>query len=181
MNTINPKQFRILAIAPVTRGFGYAVLEGQDTLVNWGVKTVKGKGNKNAKSLPKVEELIAHYQPGVLVLEDASAKGSLRHPRIRRLCQQIIKVAATHKVSVKLFSREQVMKLLIPDGQGTKHALAEIVANRFPEQLGSKLPPKRKAWMREHYQMGIFDAVGLALMLRKYHAEHCLEKNEDIK
>ncbi|HUZ06530.1 MAG TPA: hypothetical protein VMV89_03490 [Candidatus Paceibacterota bacterium] len=59
------------------------------------------------------------------------------------------------------------MKVLIPDGQGTKHDLAEMVAGQFPEQLGSKLPPKRKAWMSEHYQMGIFDAVGLALAFRR--------------
>src|SRR5580658_6458703 len=106
MNTIPPKQFRILAIAPVTRGFGFAVLEGQDTLVNWGVKVIQGKGNKNAKSLAKLEELITHYQPGMLVLEDASANGSLRHPRIRRLVPQIIKMAATRKANVTLFSRE---------------------------------------------------------------------------
>jgi hypothetical protein len=142
------------------------VLEGQDTLVNWGVKTVQGKGNKNAKILPKAEELIAHYQPDVLVMEDASAKGSLRHPRIQRLVPQIIKMAADKKVNIKLFSREQVTKILFPDGQWTKHRLAQIVAGQFPEQLGSKLPPKRTAAMREHYQMGIFDAVALALTLR---------------
>jgi hypothetical protein len=166
MNTIHPKQFRILAIAPVTRGFGFAVLEGRDTLVNWGVKTVQGKGNKNAKSLAKVEELIARYRPGVLVMEDASAKGSLRHPRIQRLVPQIVNVAATQKIDVTLFSREQMLKLLAPGGHGTKHDLAKFVAGQFPEQLGSKLPPKRKAWMREHYQMGIFDAVALVLALR---------------
>jgi hypothetical protein len=70
-----------------------------------------------------------------------------------------------------LFSREQVMQAFIPDGQGTKHALAEIVARQFPEQLSSKLPPKRKAWVSEHYQMGIFDAMALALMLRLKRSE----------
>jgi hypothetical protein len=93
------------------------------------------------------------------------------HPRIRRLGPQIVKLAKAKKVNVKLFSREQVMKVLIPDGKRTKHALAEIVAGQFPEQLGSKLPPKRKAWMREHYQMGIFDAVGLVFAFRKCHME----------
>ena len=170
MNIISPKHFRILAIAPSARGFGFAVLEGQDTLVDWGVKTVKG--NKNAQSLMRVEELIAHYQPGAMVLEDASAKGSLRYPRIRRLGQQIIKLAATHKVSVKLFSRDQVMKTFFDDGKGTKHALAEIIAKRFPEELASRLPPKRKPWVSEYYQMDIFDAVALALAFRKRHAEH---------
>jgi len=175
MNTIYPKEFRVLAIAPVTRGFGFAVLEGQDTLVNWGVKVVNGKGNKNAKILPKVEELIAHYQPGLLVMEDASAKGSLRHPRIQRLVQQISKMAIIQKVNVTLFSREQVKKILFSDGQWTKHGLAEIVAKQFPEQLGSKLPPKRTAAMREHYQMGIFDAVALFLVFRLKRARGQIE------
>lgn len=164
MNQINPKYFRILAIAPSTRGFGFAVLEWQETLVDWGIKTVKG--DKNVQSLAKVGKLIAHYQPEVLVLEDASAKGSRRSPRIRKLSQQIIKMAANRKVSVKLFSRDQVMKTFITDGQGTKHALAEIIAKRFPEELDSSLPPKRKPWMSEDSRMNIFDAVALVLMLR---------------
>jgi len=164
MNKIQPKHFRILAIAPSTRGFGFAVLEGRETLVDWGVKTVKG--DKNIQSLAKVEDLIAHYQPGTLVLEDTSAKNSRRSPRIRKLCQQIIKMASNRKVSIKLFSRDQVMKTFIPDGRGTKHALAEIIAKRFPEELGSRLPPERKPWMSEDSRMNIFDAVALALLPR---------------
>jgi RNase H-fold protein (predicted Holliday junction resolvase) len=164
MNQINPKHFRVLAITPSTRGFGFAVLEGKDTLVDWGVKTVKG--NKNANSLAKVEELITHYQPGVMVLQDASAKDSRRSPRIRKLGQQIKKLAAVRKVSVKLFSREQVMKTFFADGQGTKYALAEILAKRFPEELGSRLPPKRKPWMSEDSRMNMFEAVALALAFR---------------
>jgi Holliday junction resolvasome RuvABC endonuclease subunit len=165
MNKIQPKYFRILAIAPSTRGFGFAVLEGQDTLVDWGIKTVK-KRDKNKQSLAKMEKLIAHYQPGALVLEDASAKVSRRSPRIRKLSRQIIKMAADRKVSVKLFSRDQVMKAFIADGTGTKHALAEIIAKRFPEELGSRLPPKRKPWMSEDSRMDIFDAVALILAFR---------------
>src|ERR1019366_2019699 len=164
MNQTQKKDFRILSVAPSDRGFGFVVLEGRDTLVECAVKTVKR--DKNAKSLEKVEELIAHYQPGVLILENTSAKGSRRAPRIRKLCQQIIKLAATRKVRVKLYSREQVMKTFIPDGRGTKHALAELIANRVPEQLSSQLPPKRQAWMSEDSQMNIFDAVALAMVFR---------------
>lgn len=164
MNTINPKQFRILAIAPSTRGFGFAILEGQDALVDWGVKTIKG--NKNVESVNKIEELIAQYQPGVMLLEDAAAKASRRSRRIRKLGQQIIKMAAICKVSVKLFSRDEVMKIFFADDHGTKHSLAEIIAKRFPDELASRLPPKRKPWMSEDYRMSIFDAVGLVLAFR---------------
>lgn len=165
MNTISPKHFRILAIAPSDRGFGFAVLEGRDTLVDWGIRRVQGE-NKNAKSLKKAEELIAHYQPGMLVLENASAKHSLRSPRIRRLCRQIIKLATTHNVSVKLFSRDQVMKTFLPDGRGTKYAVAKVVAERFSEELGKKLPPERKLGHSEDSRMSIFDAVALVLAFR---------------
>jgi Holliday junction resolvasome RuvABC endonuclease subunit len=162
MNQINQNHFRIVAIVPSTRGVGFAVLEGNNTLADWGVKSANGE-SKNAKSLAGVKELITDYQPDVLILEDATAKNSQRSQRIRKLGPQTIKLAAIHKVKVKLFSRDQVMKILIPNGQGTKQALAEIIAQQFPDELGAKLPPKRKAWMREHYQIGIFDAVALAL------------------
>jgi hypothetical protein len=67
-----------------------------------------------------------------------------------------------------LFSRQQVRRVFFADGQGTKHALAEILAKRFPEELGFRLPPKRRPWMSEDYRMDLFDAVALALMLRSY-------------
>jgi Holliday junction resolvasome RuvABC endonuclease subunit len=160
MNKI--QHYRILSIAPSTRGFGFAVLEDKDTLMDWGVKTVQG--NKNANSLAKVEELIAHYQPGVLVLQDT--EGSRRSVRIKALSRKIIAMAATREVSVKLFSQERVRRTFFADGQGTKHAVAEIIAKRFPEELASRLPPKRKPWMSEDYRMNIFDAVALILVFR---------------
>jgi len=164
MNQIHQKHFRILAIAPGTKGFGFAVLEGQETLADWGMKSVKG--NKNAQSLKKVEEMIAHYQPGILVMQDTSAKDSRRSARIRTLSQKIIAMAASRKVSVKLFSNEQVRKVFFIGGPGTKHALAEFLAKRFPEQLGRRLPPKRRPWTSEDSRMNIFDAVALALVFR---------------
>lgn len=165
MNRIPQKHSRILAIAPSTRGFGFAVLEGEETLVDWGVKTVKKK-NKNTQSLAKVEELLAYYQPGMVVLEDTGTKHSRRSARIGTLSKRIITVAATRKISVALFSHEQVRKVFFADGKGTKHALAETLAKRFPEELGARLPPKRRPWMSEDYRMDIFDAVALVLMLR---------------
>ena len=164
MKSIHPKHIRILSIAPSTRGFGFAVLEDRETLVDWGVKSVKG--NKNARSLVKVEELIAHYRPGVIVLHDNSAKASRRSARIQALGQEIFSVASKRDIGVELFSRQQVRKIFFADGRGTKHALAEILAKRFPEELGFRLPPKRRAWMSEDYRMDIFDAVALVLVLR---------------
>ena len=113
----------------------------------------------------KVKELIDHYQPDALALEDASAKGSRRSPRIRKLGRQIIKLAATRKLRIRVFPRDQVMNAFIASGPKTKPALAQIIAGMFPGQLGRELPPKRKPWMSEDSRVSIFEAVALALVL----------------
>ena len=159
-----PKDFRILAIAPSTSGFGFAVLEEQEALVDWGTRIVNG--DKNAKSVAKVEGLIAQYQPDALVLPDVWAKNSRRSPRIKELLGAIIDLAKARKLKVALFSPERVKRHLLVGGQGTKHALAESVAQRFEAELGSCLPPKRSLWKSEARRMNIFEAVALALALR---------------
>ena len=91
----HPKRFRILAIALSSKGFGFVVMEGQKALVDWGVKAVK-KLDKNRQSLVKAKELIAHYQPGLVILQASEGKGSRRVPRIRALHRQIIALAGAH-------------------------------------------------------------------------------------
>jgi len=125
----------VLAIAPSSRGFGFAVMEGMITL----------------------------YNPAVLMLEDAPAKGSRRSRRIRNVTKKIIATAASRQAEVALLSRDQVMRAFFKDGIGSKHTIARILAMRFPEELGHRLPPKRKPWRSEDYRTGIFDAVALAV------------------
>ena len=164
MNNIFPKHPRILAIATSRRGFGYAVVEGQKILVDWGTTPIAA--DKNVGSIQKVEEMIALYQPQVMVLEDTATKGSRRSTRIQTLTKQLIALAESRGIEVELFSQKQVRRAFFADERGTKHALAEIIAGEFPEELGFRLPPKRLAWMSEDSRMDIFDAVALALMVR---------------
>jgi Holliday junction resolvasome RuvABC endonuclease subunit len=163
VNRTFPKYPRILAVTPSTRGFGYAVLEGHKLLVDWGVRSVEG--DKNAGSIEKVREMIAHYNPQVMVLEDTGTKESRRSPRIQALTKRLMVVAERHSIKLALFSRKQLRRVFLGDAGGTKHALAEIIAERFPEELGFRLPPKRRPWMSEDSRMDIFDAVALALMV----------------
>ncbi len=163
MKQIQPNHFRVLAFAPTSKGVGFAVLEGQQKLVDWGVKSVQ-REKKNDQSVTKVKELINQYKPGVLVLQDM--KGSSRSARVKALNLKISAMTRAFKVEVKMFTHEQMRQTYFPEDAGTKQEIAEIIAQRFPEQLASHLPPKRKAWMSEQYQMGIFDAVALAFALR---------------
>jgi Holliday junction resolvasome RuvABC endonuclease subunit len=165
MNRKHSNQFRVLAITPSTRGFGFAVLDGERTLVDWGVKTVKGK-EKNPEALAKAEKLIAQYLPDTIVMEDHATEGSRRSERVKALSQQIIALAARRKVKVKLFTHKQIRRVFFGVEAGTKHSLASIIAKVLPDELGDRLPPVRRAWMSEDSRMDIFDAVALALVLR---------------
>jgi Holliday junction resolvasome RuvABC endonuclease subunit len=161
MENLRSKSIRVLGIAPSSYGCGFAVMEGENALVDWGVKTVKG-GDKNARSLSHVGNLIAHYQPNVIAIEDTRTKSSRRSARIRALIEEIVILAKDENIKVKRWSRKQVNLGFLSDEQGTKHALAEYLAARFPKELTLRLPPKRRAWESDDSRMDIFNAVALA-------------------
>lgn len=164
MNQVNSKSFRILAIALSTRGFGYAVMEGENTFVDYGVKVVKG--DKNVQSLAKVDKLINYFQPDILVLQDVNAKAAHRATRIKNLHKQIITMAKARKLKITTFSGAQIRSQILNNPRGTKHEMAAALAEEFPDELASRLPPKRKPWKSEDARMDVFEAVGLTVTLR---------------
>ena len=163
MNQETSKTFRVLAVALSARGFGFVVMEGK-AIIEFGGRVADG--DKNARSLAKLEKLLAYYRPGVLVLQDVEAKGSRRAPRIKTLNQQVKGMAGKHKIQVKLISGIQLRSVLLGNPNGTKQDIAELLAAQFPDELASRLPPKRKPWKSEDGRMDIFDAMALAVVFR---------------
>lgn len=177
MNHQYTKQFRLLAVALTSRGLGYAVLEGEKTLVESEHMSVR-KGDKNKQCLTKVEKLAAFYRPDVLVLQDVMAKGSRRAPRIKTLHKQIVRFAGKHKLKVELILAKQLRTLLLGDPRGTKHEMANMLVKYFPDELSSRLPPKRRAWQSVDSRMDIFDAVGLGVAFGMRESEEALDLRE---
>jgi Holliday junction resolvasome RuvABC endonuclease subunit len=165
MNQKRSNSSVILAVALSSWGVGFAVTEGKDVLVDWGMTATKG--DKNAVAVCEVEKLIAQYRPSVFVMEDAHAKDVARSARIRSLAEGLCAVAAQTKIQTAVMPRQEIRKAFFQDGLGTKDALAPAVAESFPEELGGLLPRKRKAWMNEHFRMAIFEAVAAALAFGK--------------
>jgi hypothetical protein len=161
MNQIASKQIRILAIALTARGFGYSVMEDH-MLLEYGKKEVRG--NKNLQSISKIEKLMKQFLPSVLVLQDVNAVGCRRAPRIKSLHRQIIELAANRKLKVSLCSGQMLRIGLVGDVKGTKHEMAESLAQKYPVELAGKLPRKRRAWENQDGRMDMFDAVGLAVV-----------------
>src|SRR6266481_8785317 len=122
MSRAYTKYIRVLAIDPSTRGFGFAVLEGPNRLIDWGVKETKK--NKNARSLKLIENLIDRYLPSVIVVEDYAGKGSRRCRRIQGLINDISKLAAKRKIKVRSFSRIKVKQTFSASGASNKQDIA---------------------------------------------------------
>ena len=153
------KKLRVLGIDPFSRGVGFAAVEEQFGLVDWGLRTTGRADNRKAVRL--IEKLINHYQPDVLALEDWESTGSRRCERVEILLN-LIANGAWKDMQVRLVSVKEVRRLgPIPD-TGTKYGRASFFAAQFPE-LRAFLPPVRKIWMSEDSRMSIFDAVGFAL------------------
>jgi hypothetical protein len=148
----------VCAIYPSTKGFGYAVFEGPSTLVDWGVKAVRGRP-KNLASLRKVRDLLAFYGPDVLALENHQGRGSRCAKRIQTLINLIAAHAAEKRMTTASYSRADVRASF---GLTTKREIAEAIVREFPE-LEPRLPPVRKIWMSEDVRMNIFDAASLAI------------------
>jgi hypothetical protein len=151
---------RVLAIDPISRGFGFVVFEGPEQLVDWSV--VETKEDKETRGLCRVADLFVRYRPNVLVLEDLVGRGSRRCRRVRKLLDKIERLADKESISVRRFARAKVRRAFSDSGAKTKFEIATAIAKRFPE-LQPRLPRFRKPWMTEDDRMSIFDAASFAL------------------
>ena len=160
MKPSQPQLLRVLGISLSTRGVGFALMEGKDSLVDWGTRVVKG--DKNARCLSHIGNLINLYEPNVIVLEDPGSAVLRRATRIQALSKEISDVAKLQNLRVKVFTRKQTQTGLLKNSDGTKHAVAQHLAMRFPEELAFRLPKRRRCGMNADSRMDIFDAVALA-------------------
>jgi hypothetical protein len=150
---------RVLAIDPFSRGVGFAVFEGPDGLVDWGLKTT-GRAD-SSKAVSAIEALIDRFRPDVLALENWESAGARRCDRIDLLLNHIASTER-NRVRVRLISPREIRAIGPLPAVGTKYGRACFLTERFPELLAF-LPPVRKPWMSEDERMSIFDAVAFAV------------------
>lgn len=143
---------RVLALEIAYRGFSFAVLEGSERLIDWGVKAFVGD---TSVFLAKLSQVIDRYRPDVLVLEEPA--GSRKGSR-----------AKEHMAWAEQLAVERVLRVVaIPRCAVTKDDRATETARLFPE-LAPKLPPRRKRWESESRGIAQFVAVDRGLEALKH-------------
>ena len=140
-------------------------MQGENSLIAFGSKRVRG--SKNDKSMKGITKLLDYYRPDVVVLPDVNAKAVRRATRIKVLNRLAVGLANSRRIKLVIVSGKRMRTTLLNDPKGTKHQMAAAVAAQFPNQLGSLLPAKRRAWEGESANMDMFDAVGLLVAVCK--------------
>ncbi len=140
-------------------------MEADNRLIAYGNTVINQ--DKNVRSLVYIEKLITRYQPDILVLQAVNAKGTHRAPRIKALHRKVTALAKKKKLKVATISGRELRIALLGNEAGTRQEMAELLAKKFPAELASRLPPKRKSWQSEDARMDLFEAVGLVVMRTK--------------
>lgn len=151
---------RILGIDPITKGFGFAVVEEDPLqLVDWG--TAIGRRN-NAGIGARLVELLNRYRPTDVVIEDPrTARLSARHVALTTFIHYAT-LAVHGTCSIQLVSSDQRRRTFAPLGVSTKQGIANALVGLFPELL-PHLPPHRHLSQSEDARWATFDALSLAL------------------
>lgn len=152
----------VLSVYVTGKGFAFVLFEGPESPFDWGVREISNP-NRTEKSLKAVSELMAQYQPSVLVIEDLHDDLHRRTLHVRRLYQSMARLAEKQVIDVVRVSRTAVRKQFRTVGAETKYEIAQAIAKRIPA-FAIRIPPVRKPWMSQDSRQSLFDAVALGLV-----------------
>jgi hypothetical protein len=159
---ISPEKVRrILALDVRSHRIGYAVFEGSAHLLDFGVTRFKA----SQTAAPRTASLIRKFRPRVLVLRKLARNSGRNRPGTQVILRSTRNMAKHFSIDLSLISEKQLSQTFIKKGARTKHQIASLLAEDFPE-LGWRLPPKRKPWHGQHVNMSIFDAAVLGIAHR---------------
>lgn len=149
----------IIAIAPTSRGFGFAVFAAPTWVLDWGVKETRR--DKNTLATAKIGAMIHDIKPAAVVIENWVHASCRRSERVRTLLWDIAVLTSKSGAAAMVYSRQHVRQALGAAGK-SKDTIAAAIASQLPA-LRPMLPPKRRIWQSEHHSMAIFEAAALAM------------------
>ena len=148
---------RVLGIDPTSRGLCFAVVEGLDRLVAWGCHSISRKTENAIQD--RLGALLDQYDPDFVAVEspDSQRKGAWA----LKVLESIALEALDFGAGVRWVSSHEIRRVLWLQPGASRHQVASVLADRFPE-LASRLPSRRRPWQSEAHRMNVFDATGIA-------------------
>jgi len=149
---------RVLALDVRPHRLGYAVFETPLRLIDFGVT----RFDSADAGMSRVTALIGRFGPNAVVLRKITRRSTRNRPLTRAVLRLISRQVRHSSIPVAAFSNRQVRASLGKTQARTKHQVASLLSHAFPE-LAWRMPPPRKPWQPEPWNMPIFDAVAIGV------------------
>lgn len=151
----------VLSLYPNRYGVSFAVFNGPKSLVSCGQKNIFPISLLD-KTMDAVKECLQYFEPTVVVLRNSDPSTGLRSKRIATLLQHIEQEAASRKLHVTSYRREDIQTVFSQFEAGTKYDISRRLIEWFPE-LDALAFEKRKIFEAESYRSSIMDSVALGI------------------
>ena len=159
-NTMKSKV--VLVLFPNVTGLGYVIASNPKEIYDYGVR--KFRPFSRHKFIKKVRWFLDNAKPQVVIL--LNYESSHVSQRVTDTIKEIEQMARIKNLTIAKYSKMQIRDIFSFYGANTKFEISVQIMNWYKE-LESIIPPKRRPWKPEHYQMGVFDAF--ALMITHYY------------
>ncbi len=158
MKNQNNRNELTLSIYPKSRGFAYALVENLDTIIDYGVASIKDKSNKTY--LKRFRQILDTYRPTVIVLEDYASQKIKKSKRIEKVIDLFKKECHQQALRLYQYKREDIRNVFSKFKAFTKYEISKAIGD-WQEELKVFVPNKRKIWESENYYQPVFDSISL--------------------
>jgi hypothetical protein len=154
---------RILVLDLRHRRFGYAVFEGNRSLLDWGVRVYPAVGEEETVlAVKRLDGLVGLFAPSTIVVKKERWEQLGAESGMHSVVKAVSILASSRSIPVQLVPHSDLLAAFAPLGGRTREEMAEVLTRIYPDLLWY-LPPKRKIWQAEHSRMTVFDALALGL------------------
>jgi hypothetical protein len=109
-----------------------------------------------------IDPLLTFFSPEAIVVRQFANRNTRGRPRYELMRNAVEQEARRRSMEFVIVGKEEVARSFGTCAGTTKCDVACRIVLHFPE-LTWRLPPVRKSWMKEHYNMTIFDAISVGL------------------
>lgn len=155
---------RVLALDIRARRLGYVVLEGPESILDFGVRSVAPSSraaDHPAVAARKAVRLALYFRPDMVLVRGNGRRSRRNRVAARDAFAAICADLHALNVEVRIIREGRIVRHFRSSGCTDRYRMAELLASRHPV-LAWHLPPKRKPWQSEQAIFMVFDAATLA-------------------
>jgi hypothetical protein len=147
----------ILAINPVTRYLGIAVLRGSD-LVDWGIKCANGgwSDEKLEKIMDSIAKLVAEHDPDILAIKSIHPSRSSRN--LDLIGRRLTELAESEGIRAYTYTIEELRAFF----EKSEKTVADLVCLQYPVLLREF---RKEQNCSNAYHSKMFEAVALGMLV----------------